>query len=126
MRPLTLLLATGLLLAGCTASPAGQAPAATTAAAAAAPAAADFRGRTVHLVVGYAPGGGFDATARLLAPMLSQALPGTPTVVVENMPGADSLVAAKTVLTGPPRGQDINVVIYIATLLARSSLSGAH
>jgi hypothetical protein len=78
----------------------------------------------VHIVVGYAPGGGFDANARLLAPLLSQALPGNPTVVVENQPGADSLLAAKTVLTGPQRGNDINIVVYISTLLARSVLSG--
>jgi hypothetical protein len=106
--------------AGATAAPAATpaAPAATSAP------AVDFRGRTVHLIVGYAPGGGFDANARLLAPLLAQALPGNPTVVVENQPGADSLLAAKTVLTGPQRGNDINVVIYIATLLARSVLSG--
>jgi hypothetical protein len=90
----------------------------------AAPAAADFRNRTVHIIVGYAPGGGFDANARLLAPLLSQALPGNPTVVVENQPGADSLLAARTVLTGPARGNDVNIVVYIATLLARSALSG--
>jgi hypothetical protein len=126
-RVLSILVATGLLAAGCSPSaPAPAAPpaAASTSAPAAPAAAADLKGRTVHLVVGYAPGGGFDSTARLLAPLLAQALPGNPTVVVENQPGADSLVAAKTVLTGPPRGQDINVVVYIATLLARSTLSG--
>ena len=86
--------------------------------------AVDFRGRTVHVIVGYAPGGGFDATARLMAPLLAQALPGNPTVVVENQPGADSLLAAKTVLTGPQRGNDVNIVVYISTLLARSVLTG--
>jgi hypothetical protein len=126
----------GLLAIACTSAPSGPpltaaapppATAAPTAASAAAPtsaAPADFRGRTVHIIVGYAPGGGFDANARLLAPILAQALPGNPTVVVENLPGADSLVAAKSVLTGPQRGQDINIVVYISTLLARSVLTG--
>ena len=83
----------------------------------------DFKGRTVHLVVGYAAGGGFDATARLLAPYLSQVLPGNPTVVVENQVGADSLLAARNVLSASPRGQDVNIVVFIATLLARSELT---
>jgi hypothetical protein len=43
---------------------------------------------------------------------------------VENMPGADSLLAAKTVLTGAQRGNDINVVVFISTLLVKSVLSG--
>lgn len=130
MRSLSVVLVVALLSVACTsAKPAAPSAATSAPAAAAKPTSApapvvDFRGRTVHLIVGYAPGGGFDANARLLAPLLSQALPGNPTVVVENQPGADSLLAAKTVLTGPQRGNDINVVIYIATLLARSVLSG--
>jgi hypothetical protein len=112
------------------AKPAAAAPTAAPAAAptaapaaAAAPGNVDFQNRTIHLVVGYAAGGGFDATARVLAPYLSQALPGNPTVVVENQVGADSLLAARSVLSAPPRGQDISVVIFIATLLARSQLT---
>src|SRR5215213_2616469 len=89
------------------AKPAGEAPKPSTA-------AVDFAGKTVRVIVGYAPGGGFDATARIITPYLQQALPGNPTVVVENMPGADSLVAAKTVLSGPVRPDEINVVVFIA------------
>jgi hypothetical protein len=106
-----------------TAAPAAAPTTPPAAAAAAAPANVDFKNRTIHLVVGYAAGGGFDATARVLAPYLSQALPGNPTVVVENQVGADSLLAARTVLSAPPRGQDISVVIFIATLMARSQLT---
>jgi hypothetical protein len=107
-----------------TSAPAAGATAAAPASTATPAPAVDFRGRTVHIIVGYAPGGGFDANARLMAPLLAQALPGNPTVVVENQPGADSLLAAKTVLTGPQRGNDLNIVVYIATLLARSVLTG--
>jgi tripartite-type tricarboxylate transporter receptor subunit TctC len=53
-----------------------------------------FQGKTVRLVVGFAPGGGFDAYARVIARHIGRHLPGTPIFVVENMPGAGSLIAA--------------------------------
>lgn len=56
---------------------------------------ADFyRGKTVKIIVGYAPGGLYDIFARLAARHLPRFLPGSPTVVVENRPGAGSLLAA--------------------------------
>jgi tripartite-type tricarboxylate transporter receptor subunit TctC len=58
-------------------------------------AVADFyKGRTINLIVGYGPGGGYDLFARLLARHLGRHVPGNPTVVVQNMPGAGSLRAA--------------------------------
>ena len=53
-----------------------------------------YAGKTVRIVVGYPPGGGFDTYARLLARHLPQHIPGKPVVVVENMAGAASLIAA--------------------------------
>jgi tripartite-type tricarboxylate transporter receptor subunit TctC len=116
-----------LILAGCSpaAPPGGGAPAQSAAApSSAGQAAVDFKGKTIRLIVGYNAGGGFDANARVLTPHLQQALPGNPTIVVENMPGADSLVAAKTVLTAPQRGDDISIVVYVSTLLVKSVLKG--
>jgi tripartite-type tricarboxylate transporter receptor subunit TctC len=56
---------------------------------------ADFyRGKTVTIIVGYAPGGGYDTTARLVAKHLGSHLPAQPNVIVENMDGAGSLIAA--------------------------------
>jgi tripartite-type tricarboxylate transporter receptor subunit TctC len=56
---------------------------------------ADFyRGKTVTLLVGQPPGGGYDAYTRLLARHMARHLPGNPTIVVRNMPGAGSLVAS--------------------------------
>jgi tripartite-type tricarboxylate transporter receptor subunit TctC len=52
-----------------------------------------FRGKTITMMVGSAPGGGTDATGRVIAPFLTKYLPGNPAVVVQNMPGADGLVA---------------------------------
>src|SRR4051794_29343381 len=67
------------------AKPAEAAKPAEPAADAAKPAAGvDFAGKTVRLIVGYPPGGGFDSTARLIAPVLQQTIPGNPTIVVEN------------------------------------------
>ena len=55
---------------------------------------AQYAGKTVTIVVGYKPGGGYDATARLLAKELPKYLPGQPTIIVQNMPGANSIIAA--------------------------------
>jgi tripartite-type tricarboxylate transporter receptor subunit TctC len=52
-----------------------------------------FSGKTIRIVVGSSPGGGYDYWARLLARYLSKYIPGTPEVVVQNMPGGGSLVA---------------------------------
>jgi tripartite-type tricarboxylate transporter receptor subunit TctC len=55
---------------------------------------ASFAGKTVTVIVGYKPGGGYDATARLLARHLPKFIPGKPTVIVQNMPGGNSIIAA--------------------------------
>jgi len=55
---------------------------------------APFAGKTVTILVGYTPGGGYDRMARIVARHLGRHLPGNPTVVVQNMPGANSIVAA--------------------------------
>lgn len=68
------------------------------AALAAAPAPAQYySGKTVTIVVGYKTGGGYDATARVLARHLPKHIPGKPTVIVQNMPGANSIIAANHV-----------------------------
>ncbi len=55
----------------------------------------DFGGQTVRIIVPFGPGGGFDLNARLLAQRLGTYMQGNPTVVVENMPGAGGVVAAR-------------------------------
>jgi tripartite-type tricarboxylate transporter receptor subunit TctC len=62
--------------------------------AAAGASAQNFAGKTVTIIVGYKAGGGYDATARLLARHLPKHIPGKPTVIVQNMPGANSIIAA--------------------------------
>lgn len=56
-----------------------------------------YKGKTIRLVVGLAPGGGFDTYSRLIARHMWKYIPGNPTIFVENMPGAASLVAANYV-----------------------------
>ena len=52
------------------------------------------RARPIRIIVGLAPGGGFDTYARVIARHMGKHIPGAPTLVVENMPGAGSLIAA--------------------------------
>lgn len=58
------------------------------------PAAAEFSGKTIDWIIPFREGGGSDKWARFYAPLLSEALPGTPKVVVKNMPGAGSTKGA--------------------------------
>ncbi len=53
-----------------------------------------YRGRNVELVIGWSPGAGYDVYARFLARYLGRHIPGNPTVVAQNMPGAASLRSA--------------------------------
>jgi tripartite-type tricarboxylate transporter receptor subunit TctC len=51
-----------------------------------------YRGKTVRIIVATTPGGGFDAYSRALARHLAKHVPGSPSFVVENMPGAGFLI----------------------------------
>ncbi|MGH7810618.1 MAG: hypothetical protein ACREP5_10115, partial [Candidatus Binatia bacterium] len=56
-----------------------------------------YRGKTVRIIVGLSAGGGFDIYARALARHMGKHVPGNPTFVVDNMPGAGSMIAANHV-----------------------------
>jgi tripartite-type tricarboxylate transporter receptor subunit TctC len=65
---------------------------------------ADFyRGKTVEVLVGFSPGGGYDAYARVLARSLGNHIPGKPQVVVKNFTGAGSLRLARFLQDAAPR-----------------------
>jgi len=53
-----------------------------------------YKGKTIRLIVGLAPGGGYDLYARVIARHMGKHIPGNPTIVVENMTGAGSIIAA--------------------------------
>lgn len=52
-----------------------------------------FKGKTVTMIIGFAAGGGTDLAGRLLANYLGKYLPGNPTVIVQNVPGAEGMTA---------------------------------
>jgi tripartite-type tricarboxylate transporter receptor subunit TctC len=52
-----------------------------------------YKGKTVTLLVSSAAGGGYDALARLISRIMPKHIPGNPTVIVKNMPGAGGIVA---------------------------------
>ena len=56
-----------------------------------------YKGKTVRIIVGFAPGGGFDTYARAISRHMHRHIPGNPTILVENMIGAGSLIAANHV-----------------------------
>lgn len=62
-----------------------------------------YRGKTIELIVGYSAGGGYDRYARTLARHMGKHIPGNPVIVVKNMPGAGSLVAANHLFVAAPK-----------------------
>jgi tripartite-type tricarboxylate transporter receptor subunit TctC len=65
---------------------------------------ADFyRGKTVTLLVGYSPGGAYDGVARMVARHMPQYIPGKPTIVVKNEPGAGTLTLTNLLYNVVPR-----------------------
>src|SRR5687767_9841652 len=56
-----------------------------------------FKAKTMHIIVGGPPGGGFDTYARMIARQMPKHIPGNPTIIVDNMPGAGMMIAANHV-----------------------------
>lgn len=85
-----------------------------------------FEGKTVTIYIGYGPGGGFDIYARFLARHFSKYLPGNPTVVPKNSPGAGSILLANQIATTLPRdGTAIAVLgnsLYLDQLLGSPNI----
>lgn len=67
------------------------------------PATEFFKGQTIKIVVGSGTGGGYDLNARLLARHIGQHIPGTPTIIVQNQPGAGSVIMTNTIYNTAPR-----------------------
>jgi tripartite-type tricarboxylate transporter receptor subunit TctC len=65
--------------------------------------AAFYSGKTVKIIVGYSPGGGYDTYARTLAAHIGNHIPGKPTVIVENMAGAGSIKSLNYLYSAAPK-----------------------
>jgi tripartite-type tricarboxylate transporter receptor subunit TctC len=70
-----------------------------------------YKGRTVSLIIGYSAGSGYDIYARLLARFIGKYVPGHPTVIAQNMPGAGSLKAAMYVHGVAPKDGSVIATI---------------
>jgi tripartite-type tricarboxylate transporter receptor subunit TctC len=80
----------------------------------------EYPGKPVHIIVGFAAGGGNDIIVRVLAPKMSEGL-GQP-IIIENRPGAQNIIAAEyvakaapdgyTLLMGPSGAMTMNPAIY--------------
>jgi tripartite-type tricarboxylate transporter receptor subunit TctC len=82
-----------------------------------------YRGKVLRLIVGTPAGGGYDAYARSIARVIGKYIPGNPTVVVENMVGASSVVAANHVYNVAPK--DGTVILHYQGSVAPQQLFGA-
>ena len=82
-----------------------------------------YQGKTLRVIVGSSSGGGYDQWARLMAQHIGKHLPGHPTVMVQNMPGAGGVVAANYLYgIARPDGLTIggfNPALYFDQLVAR-------
>ncbi|MDO9439651.1 MAG: tripartite tricarboxylate transporter substrate-binding protein [Beijerinckiaceae bacterium] len=79
--------------------------------------AAFYKGRSVTIVVGSSPGGGYDLYARLLGRFMSRHIPGNPTIVVQNMPGAASNIAAAHVYNVAPKDGTVIGALFMGAVV---------
>jgi tripartite-type tricarboxylate transporter receptor subunit TctC len=69
-----------------------------------------YKGKTINIVVGFTPGGGYDVNARAVARHIGRHIPGNPSVIVQNMPGAGSLTSVRYLdATAPKDGTAVTV-----------------
>jgi tripartite-type tricarboxylate transporter receptor subunit TctC len=88
-----------------------------------APAQVDLAGKSVQMMIGFGAGGGYDLWGRIVGRYIGRHLPGNPSVVPQNMPGAGSYVAASYMFNVAPK--DGTVLGIIARDAALGPLSGA-
>lgn len=88
-----------------------------------------YKGKTIEMVIGVTPGGGYDQYARTVAQFMGNHIPGNPNFVVRNLPGASSLISANavyntlpqdgTVIGGFQREIGLTPMLYPDTMKAR-------
>jgi tripartite-type tricarboxylate transporter receptor subunit TctC len=74
-----------------------------------------YRGKTVRLIIGYGTGGGYDVYGKFFARYLGEHIPGKPTVIAQNMPGAGSRSAANWLYKVAPKDGTVLAVLGQAT-----------
>ncbi len=82
----------------------------------------EFAAKSINLIVGFPPAGGYDSIARIFARHFGKHLPGNPSVVVQNQPGAGSLTAANLLYNAAPK--DGSHIAMFASSAALEPLMG--
>jgi tripartite-type tricarboxylate transporter receptor subunit TctC len=83
--------------------------------------------KTIQLVVSFGPGGGYDLWARTLARHMSKYIPGNPSIVVQDMPGAGGFIATNYIYNQAPRdGTSFGLVAREAILGPLTNAAGAR
>jgi tripartite-type tricarboxylate transporter receptor subunit TctC len=83
-----------------------------------------YKGKNIRIIVGFAAGGGFDTYSRVIARHMGRFIPGNPTISVENMTGAGSLIAANHVYrVAKPDG--LTIGHFIGGLIMQQVMGGS-
>src|SRR3954468_20175157 len=70
-----------------------------------------YRGKTITMAVGTSPGGDYDLRMRMVGRHISRHIPGNPTIVPTNMPGAGQMLVANWLANGAPKGGTAGVAL---------------
>src|SRR5687768_2951073 len=83
-----------------------------------------YAGKTIRIIVGFPAGGGFDTYSRTIARHISKYIPGNPTVVVDNVTGAGSLIAANSVYKAA-KADGLTIGNFIGNLISQQLFGGS-
>ena len=81
-----------------------------------------YRDKTVRIVVGFAPGGGLDTYSRTIARHLGRHIPGSPNLIVSNLPRAGSVIAANQLYHRTP-SDGLTIGNFLGSLTLSQMLS---
>jgi len=84
-----------------------------------------FAGKTINIIAGADVGGGYDIYARALARHMDRHIPGKPTIIVQNMPGAGSKKAAEYMFTQAPKDGTAIAIIFPGAIMGPLLEEGA-
>jgi tripartite-type tricarboxylate transporter receptor subunit TctC len=79
-----------------------------------------YSGKQITLIVGASAGGGYDTQSRLVARHLGKNVPGNPTIIVQNMPGAGSLTATNYIQNAAPKDGTVIALVMRGMLLIKN------
>ncbi len=84
-----------------------------------------YKGKQIRLVVSTDAGGAYDTYARLLSQVMKDHIPGNPTIIVQNMPGAGGLKVANYIAATAPRDGTVIAATHASIVTAQQTSPGA-